>query len=1026
MGPARRAALEPGAAGGRPGRAVRRRRPRRPARPVRPRRSATTSTRSRCSAGPQRPDLPAARTPEHPAACARPRPASPAGGPRDRATGSPSATGTTAGEVETGLRAAALPVQRRGRPAIDDGDLLVVAVRDDDDAMVAGLFGWTWGGTGFVDLLHVAEGHRGAGLGSRLLTAAEEEGARRGLHAGRPGDAQLPGARVLPVRGYVEDGRVERLPGRPRPDPPGQAAAARCTRLHEMRRPHTHAHGSDGSGRGRERLRRGRAAAAAPRRTPSSSSARSRPAAAAGRPVTDAAPAAPAAAPTTFGHRPTADRARRGRRGLPGPARTASPPRSSPSCRRTCRSSTSAPTSGSPTRPAWDTLLRRHPRRHLGLRAARAARGARARSPAASRVANPGCYPTAVALGARAAAGRRAWSSRPTSSSSPRRAPPAPAASLRPHLLGQRGDGRPVGVQGRRGPPAHARDGAGPDRRRRRRRSRCRSRRCWRRCRAGSSRPARRGSRPGTHRGSCATALHAAYDDEPFVHVLPEGAWPTTAATLGSNAVHLQVAADAHAGRAVVVAALDNLVKGAAGQAVQNANLVLGLDETAGLSAIGDRAVSVTAAAGLPRGRRRRRAQDQRRCSTSRWSSTTARRTRPPASSPPTGSRPRRCSGRSRCSRDGRVDAVVLNSGGANACTGPAGFQDTHAHRRAGRRRCSASRAGDVAVCSTGLIGERLPMDQLLAGVDAAVAAARRRRCRRRGARDHDHRHRAQAGRSSRGDGFTVGGMAKGAGMLAPGLATMLVVLTTDADVRRRRRSTRRCARPPRTTFDRVDSDGCMSTNDTVLLLASPARPGWRRRRADARRRGRRGLRRPRPPAGRRRRGRHARTSRSTVVHAADEARRRRRSARAVARSNLLKCAIHGEDPNWGRVLAAVGTTDADVRARPARRRDQRRLGLPGRRGRPRTATQVDLSGREVAITIDLARRRRRRPRSGPTTSPPRTSTRTRRTRHERADAPRRAGTPLPWRRPPSSSRRCPGSSASTAGPSWSSTAATR
>jgi N-acetyl-gamma-glutamyl-phosphate reductase len=82
-------------------------------------------------------------------------------------------------------------------------------------------------------------------------------------------------------------------------------------------------------------------------------------------------------------------------------------------------------------------------------------------------------------------------------------------------------------------------------------------------------------------------ALHAAYDDEPFVHVLPEGSWPTTAATLGSNCVHLQVAADAHSGRAVVVAALDNLVKGAAGQAVQNANLVLGLAETAGLSVNG-------------------------------------------------------------------------------------------------------------------------------------------------------------------------------------------------------------------------------------------------------------------------------------------------------------------------------------------------------------------------------------------------------------------------------------------------------
>jgi N-acetyl-gamma-glutamyl-phosphate reductase len=88
---------------------------------------------------------------------------------------------------------------------------------------------------------------------------------------------------------------------------------------------------------------------------------------------------------------------------------------------------------------------------------------------------------------------------------------------------------------------------------------------------------------PGASTAALRAALLAAYADEPFVHVLPEGTWPTTAATTGSNSVHLQVAADAHAGRAVVVAALDNLVKGAAGQAVQNANLVLGLDETAGL-----------------------------------------------------------------------------------------------------------------------------------------------------------------------------------------------------------------------------------------------------------------------------------------------------------------------------------------------------------------------------------------------------------------------------------------------------------
>src|SRR5690606_33131416 len=144
---------------------------------------------------------------------------------------------------------------------------------------------------------------------------------------------------------------------------------------------------------------------------------------------------------------------------------------------------------------------------------------------------------------------------------------------------------------------------------------------------------------------------------------------------------------------------------------------------------------------------------------------------------------------------DGRATAVVLNSGGANACTGPEGFADTH---RAAEHVADvlATSAGDVLVCSTGLIGVRLPMDRLLAGVDAA----------------------ATDGAAT----WSVGGMAKGAGMLAPGLATMLCVLTTDAVVDAATADAALRA-ATRTTFDRVDSDGCMSTNDTVILLASGA-----------------------------------------------------------------------------------------------------------------------------------------------------------------------------------------------------------
>jgi glutamate N-acetyltransferase/amino-acid N-acetyltransferase len=297
--------------------------------------------------------------------------------------------------------------------------------------------------------------------------------------------------------------------------------------------------------------------------------------------------------------------------------------------------------------------------------------------------------------------------------------------------------------------------------------------------------------------------------------------------------------------------------------------------------------------------------------------------------------------------RDGRVDAVVLNSGGANACTGPAGFQDTHATAEWAAMALGIS-AGDVAVCSTGLIGERLPVDSLLAGVEAAVPLL--------AVSGADDAARAIMTTDSVpkqsvavGAGFLVGGMAKGAGMLAPGLATMLAVVTTDAVVEPTvldsvvRRATS-------TTFDRVDSDGCMSTNDTVLLLASGASgvtptpeqllvaveavcADLARQLVDDAEGASKSI--------------AVQVVRSASVADAVTV------ARAVSRSNLLKCAIHGEDPNWGRVLSAVGTTDAVFEP------EHLAVALNGvwvcRDGAAaEDRAKCDLSEREVTITVDL------------------------------------------------------------------------
>ncbi|TVY01790.1 bifunctional glutamate N-acetyltransferase/amino-acid acetyltransferase ArgJ [Mycolicibacterium porcinum] len=307
----------------------------------------------------------------------------------------------------------------------------------------------------------------------------------------------------------------------------------------------------------------------------------------------------------------------------------------------------------------------------------------------------------------------------------------------------------------------------------------------------------------------------------------------------------------------------------------------------------------------------------------------------------------------------GRLRAVVLNSGGANACTGPLGFQDTHATAEAVAAALSdwgtETGAIEVAVCSTGLIGDRLPMDKVLAGVteivheiaggltggdDAARAIMTTDTVPKQVALHHS---------VESGDNWTVGGMAKGAGMLAPSLATMLVVLTTDAvaDAAALDIALKRAAA---LTFDRLDVDGSCSTNDTVLLLASgaseiaPSQDDLNEAvlrvcddlcaqlQADA----------------------EGVTKRITVtVTGAETEDDALVAARVIARDSLVKTALFGSDPNWGRVLAAVGI--APVKLDPERISVSFNgspvcidgAGAPG-------AREVDLSGEDIVVVVNL------------------------------------------------------------------------
>jgi glutamate N-acetyltransferase/amino-acid N-acetyltransferase len=294
---------------------------------------------------------------------------------------------------------------------------------------------------------------------------------------------------------------------------------------------------------------------------------------------------------------------------------------------------------------------------------------------------------------------------------------------------------------------------------------------------------------------------------------------------------------------------------------------------------------------------------------------------------------------------DGVVDAVVLNSGGANCYTGAAGFQVTHATAEGVAEKLGIS-AGDVLVCSTGLIGDQLPLDLILAGVESAELSVH-------GGDDASLAIMTTDTKPKRavfaGEGWSIGGMAKGAGMLAPGLATMLVVITTDADLP----STVLDAAlrsATRVTFDRLDSDGCMSTNDQVSLLASGAsgvvpeateftaalsevcRDLATQLQEDA-----------------------EGSSHDIVIETVNAANEDDavEVGRAVARNNLFKAAVFGNDPNWGRVLAAVGTTSAAFDPY------QIDVSINGvmvcRTGEPGDSREnVDLAPRRVHVLIDL------------------------------------------------------------------------
>ena len=297
--------------------------------------------------------------------------------------------------------------------------------------------------------------------------------------------------------------------------------------------------------------------------------------------------------------------------------------------------------------------------------------------------------------------------------------------------------------------------------------------------------------------------------------------------------------------------------------------------------------------------------------------------------------------------KSGLARAIILNSGGANCYTGPQGFQTTHATAEKVGELLGVG-AAEILVCSTGIIGEQLDRDKLLSGAQEAFSTLA----------SGGGANAAEAIMTTdtvpklatrQGSGYRLGGMAKGAGMLAPALATMLVVITTDADLEPQELDAA-LREATRLSFDRLDSDGAMSTNDQVTLMASGAS----------------GVK-PEPAEFQEL---LTELCQELALKLLDDAEGASHNihikvkgaasetdalevGRAIARNNLFKTAIFGHDPNWGRILAAIGTSsatfdpyDIDVSMNSV---------LISAKGMPaEDRSEVDLSGREVVIEIDL------------------------------------------------------------------------
>lgn len=293
--------------------------------------------------------------------------------------------------------------------------------------------------------------------------------------------------------------------------------------------------------------------------------------------------------------------------------------------------------------------------------------------------------------------------------------------------------------------------------------------------------------------------------------------------------------------------------------------------------------------------------------------------------------------------------AVVLNSGGANACTGPEGFQDTHATAEKVAESLEIG-AIDVAVCSTGLIGERLPMDAVLSGVDgAAKSLADTEQAATDAATAILTTDSVPKQAHAAGAGWSVGGFAKGAGMLAPNLATMLSVLTTDAVISKASLDEALRA-ATRVTFDRLDVDGGTSTNDTVLVLASgasgiePSTEDFAEQLKNVCTDLVRGLQHDAEGATKAVdiTVRGARTEDDAV-----------RIGRIIAEDNLVGTALFGSDPNWGRIAMALGRAGVGIDVGKAE------ISVNGVRlfagGLPdRDRSEADLTGRDIEIAVDL------------------------------------------------------------------------